>query len=226
MRTDTELRKALLDLAPRGVACALWSDGEPPPLLPAELPVTASMGEKRRREFAAGRHCARKALACLGEEPVALPVGPGRAPLWPAGLIGSISHTEDIAIAAVARRSDLRSLGIDLESAAPLDRTLLDLVCRDEELAALSTTTPQQRQVSAKLIFSAKESAYKCLWPLTGKFLEFHAIGICIEPNQCRFTVYSHDHHLSAVVRMIRGTYRKTGPFLLTCASIGIADEA
>ena len=128
----------------------------------------------------------------LGHEPVALPVGPGRAPVWPAGIIGSISHTDDIAIAAVARQSELRSLGIDLESADPLEPGLLELVCREDERAALAVSGLEP-ELGAKLIFSAKESVYKCLWPLTGIFLEFHAIGIRIDPLGHRFTAYGED---------------------------------
>ena len=224
MLTDTELTKALLELAPPGVACALWSDGEPPPLLPVELSAAAHMGEKRRREFAAGRHCARKALACLGEGPIALPVGAGRAPVWPPGFTGSISHTDDIAIAAVARRSELRSLGIDLESADPLEPDLLELVCRQEERAAL-TASNMDAELSAKLIFSAKESVYKCLWPLTGIFLEFHDIGIRIDPVAHRFTAYGEDSRIQETLQMICGSYRKVGGLLLSCAWLSCAGQ-
>ena len=207
-----------MDLAPPAVACALHDAGrEPEPLWPPELPAAASMSEKRRREFTAGRHCARQALACLGHEAVALPIGPARAPVWPPGVIGSISHTGDVAIAAVAWKSDLRSLGIDLESADPLEPDLLELVCREEELAAL-TSCGLDPQLGAKLIFSAKESVYKCLWPVTGTFLEFHAIGIRIDPVEARFTAYGPDPFIEETLKAIRGGYRRVGSLLLSCA--------
>lgn len=217
MLTDPELIKAIQELAPAGVAFALWCDGEPPPLWSAEISAAASMSGKRRREFAAGRHCAREALAQLGHEAVPVPVGPGRAPVWPPGIIGSISHTDDIAIAAVGRASDLCSLGIDVESADPLERDLLKLVCREEELAAL-TANNLQPEVGAKLIFSAKESVYKCLWPLTGMFLEFDAISIRIDPVGHRFTAYGQNPGLKKTLQPICGGYRKVGNLLLTCA--------
>ncbi len=224
MLTNTALTKAMQELAPPGVAFALWCDGEPPPLWRAELSAAASMTGKRQREFAAGRHCAREALAHLGHAAVALPVGPGRAPVWPPGIIGSISHTNDIAIAAVARRSDLGSLGIDVESADPLDPDLIGLVCSKEELAALADEGLQP-EPGAKLIFSAKESVYKCLWPLTGMFLEFHAIRICIDSARLRFRVHSDDQRLSALARQIRGRYRNSGPVLVTCAWTGKSED-
>jgi 4'-phosphopantetheinyl transferase EntD len=226
MLTRTALNKAIQELAPPGVAYSLCNtDGAVDPLWPAELSVAASMGEKRRREFTAGRHCARQALVRLGQEPVALPIGPGRAPVWPPGIIGSISHTDEIAIAAVARQTDLRSLGIDVESADPLEPGLLELVCRDDERAAL-TASGMQLQTGAKLIFSAKESVYKCLWPVSGVFLEFHAIGIRIDPVSHRFTAYSQDRSIEATLRLICGAYRKVGGVLLSCAWLDGADAA
>jgi 4'-phosphopantetheinyl transferase EntD len=219
MLTRTALNKAIQELAPPGVAYSLCNtDGAVDPLWPAELSVAASMGEKRRREFTAGRHCARQALVRLGQEPVALPIGPGRAPVWPPGIIGSISHTDEIAIAAVAYQAELQSLGIDVESADPLEPGLLELVCREEERAA-------QTLLGAKLIFSAKESVYKCLWPLTGVFLEFHAIGIRIDPIEHRFSAYSQDRRIEAPLRLIRGAYRTVGGVLLSCAWLDRADS-
>lgn len=218
METGTILAEAILAMTPPGVACAVHGiDCAHEPLWPAELAAAAGMGDKRRREFSAGRHCARLALSRLGHPPAALPVGPGRAPVWPAGFIGSISHTDELAIAVAARQAEIRSLGIDLESADPLGAELLELVCRDEELAAL-TASGLEVQHGAKLIFSAKESIYKCLWPLTGVFLEFQAIGIRLDPLEHRFSAYGEDPRIAATLAMTRGRYRQVGNLLFSCA--------
>jgi 4'-phosphopantetheinyl transferase EntD len=218
MWTDTELADALLAIAPPGVACAVHSiDREPEPLWPAELSAAGLMSAKRLREFSAGRHCARRALAHLGHAPVALPVGPGRAPLWPAGIIGSISHTAEIAVAVVARQAQLQSLGIDVESADPLEPGLLELVCRDDERAAMAVSG-LEHGLGAKLIFSAKESVYKCLWPLTGVFLEFHDIGIRMDPVRPCFSACSDDPRIADTLAMTCGRYRRVGGLLLSCA--------
>ncbi len=218
MLPATELTTALQELGPPGVAYSLCRlDGELQPLWATELAATVGMSGKRQRAFTAGRACARQALAKLGHGPVALAIGPGRAPVWPAGIIGSISHTDEIAIAAVARRAEIRSLGIDVESAEPLEAELLDLVCRNDEQAALTACAPQPR-AAAKLIFSAKESVYKCLWPVTGLFLEFHAIGIRIDPAHCRFTVYGEDPRIAATLGMVCGAYRRVAGLVLSCA--------
>jgi 4'-phosphopantetheinyl transferase EntD len=218
MWTDTELADALLAIAPPGAACAVHSTNrKPEPLWAAELSAADRMSAKRLREFSAGRQCAREALARLGHAPVALPVGPGRAPLWPAGIIGSISHTAEIAVAVVARQAQLRSLGIDVESADPLEHGLRELVCRDDERAALAASGLEPG-LGAKLIFSAKESLYKCLWPLTGVFLEFHALGIRLDPVRCRFTASSEDPRIADTLAMTCGRYGKVGGLLLSCA--------
>lgn len=146
-------------LVPPGVAfAALPIAGDEPPLLPAEAAAIAGVAPRRRRTFAFGRACARRAL---GRE-VAIGIGPGGAPLWPAGIAGSITHTDDDAAAAVGA---VRALGIDLESRVHAART--------PDLAALVATTPHERAQPAALVFSAKESVYKCLYPTGGRFLDF-----------------------------------------------------
>jgi len=218
METGTGLAESILAMTPPGTACAVrGTDREHAPLWPAELPAAAGMGTKRLREFSAGRHCARQALSSLGHAPVALPVGPGRAPAWPEGIIGSISHTDELAIAVVARQAELRSLGIDLESADPLAADLLGLVCRDEERAALAAGGLEV-QHGAKLVFSAKESIYKCLWPLTSVFLEFQAIGIRLDAAEQRFSAYGQDPRIAGIAEMIRGRYGWVGGLLFSCA--------
>ena len=218
MGTDTELAEAMRAMTPPGVACSVHStDCEPEPLWSAELAAAELMSAKRRHEFSVGRHCAREALARLGHVPAALPVGPGRAPVWPAGIIGSISHTSGIAVATVARQTQLRSLGIDVESADPLEPGLLEMVCREDERTALAVSGLEPG-LAAKLVFSAKESIYKCLWPLTGVFLEFHALGISMDPVRSRFTAYSEDPRIAETLAMICGRYRRVGGLLLSCA--------
>ena len=75
----------------------------------------------RRAEFVAGRTLARVAMRRLGLPPQALPVGPDRAPLWPANIVGSITHAAGYCAVAVGARCasssapGLRSIGLDLE---------------------------------------------------------------------------------------------------------------
>lgn len=60
-------------------------------LLEAERALVARAVPKRRDEYAAGRNCARAALARLGVHDFALLAGSAREPIWPEGVIGSMT---------------------------------------------------------------------------------------------------------------------------------------
>jgi 4'-phosphopantetheinyl transferase EntD len=151
----------------------------PPPLPEEEVLLSPGAAEKRRREFSAGRAAARIAMANLGVG--ALPVlrEGDRAPLWPAGLVGSLSHTRDCAVAVLAREEQFRSLGVDVEADGPLDDRLLPLICSDRERAWLQRQDDPGR--CAKLIFSAKEAAYKCQYPLSRRLFGFDGMQLDID---------------------------------------------
>lgn len=127
---------------------------------------------KRLAEFRAGRFAARAALAELGLPPRALPAGPDRAPIWPLGVQGSITHSDALCLAVVGR---VPGIGVDLEPDSPLDPTLRDLVLRPEEQGA--------SDAEAKLIFSAKEAAYKAQYPITRRLFDFHTLEITLTPG-------------------------------------------
>src|SRR6202047_4688051 len=103
-------------LLPHGVAVVEAFEDVPRELsFPGEESLVANAVEARRREFITARRCAREALAKLGYAPVPIRAGRKREPLWPAGLVGSITHTTGFRAAAVASRSVLASIGIDTE---------------------------------------------------------------------------------------------------------------
>jgi 4'-phosphopantetheinyl transferase EntD len=167
---------ALEALLPPGTAvAALGIEQATAPLLGPEVESARTMVPARRREFAAGRHCARQALVRLGGSPdQAIPRGTGRNPLWPAGIVGSISHGAGLAAAALAPARLCAGLGIDIEEPEGLDAALVDRVALPVELASGLPALAGGAAHAARILFSAKESAYKCVWPLTGRFLEFH----------------------------------------------------
>ncbi|MCE7903231.1 MAG: phosphopantetheinyl transferase [Gammaproteobacteria bacterium PRO9] len=191
----TESLKAAL---PAGTAFSLGPIAtDHPPLMGEELPRVRDMAAKRRGEFMAGRAHARAALAALGLPPLALPMGADRAPAWPPGIVGSISHAGDLVVAVAAPARLLHGIGIDVEPATPLDEDLLERVCRPEELARIyggnmHAPNPGPSHL-AKLIFSAKESVYKCIAPRTGIFLEFGDVEILLDPHRPAFSVQGHD---------------------------------
>jgi 4'-phosphopantetheinyl transferase EntD len=104
-----------------------------------------------------------------------------RAPLWPEGVIGSLSHCGGYCAAAVARKGSIVGLGIDVETVEPLEPGLLSMICTDSEMAWLAESTADARGELAKLIFSVKESVFKCVHPPTGVFLDFHDCEIRVD---------------------------------------------
>jgi len=152
--------------------------GDPSGLYPAEFEAIARAVPVRAQEFAAGRACARRALAALGVKPVALPVRADRRPAWPAGIRGSISHTPGLCVAVAAPASRLASVGIDVERLGRLREDLWHLIFTAGERAVLRSRPRDARGRDATLIFSAKEAFFKCQFELTSTWLEFADVEI------------------------------------------------
>ena len=156
------------------VAVACNSDDDAGPLHPAEEPAVERAVASRRAEFTTARTCAREALAALGAPAGAVPVGEKRAPVWPDGVVGSITHTRGFRGAAVAWRSVVRSVGIDAEVHDALPHGVLEAVSSEGERSELSALSGRRPDVAwDRLLFSAKESVYKTWFPLTGRWLGF-----------------------------------------------------
>jgi 4'-phosphopantetheinyl transferase EntD len=150
-----------------------------PRLYPEEEAVVAQAVHKRRREFAAVRSCARRAMEKLGVPPQPVLPGERGAPRWPAGLTGSMTHCDGYCAAALVRAGDLASLGIDAEPDGPLPDGVLDTVAlpaEQERLRRLGRDHPGTHW--DRLLFSAKESVYKAWFPLTGQWLDFSEADI------------------------------------------------
>ena len=149
------------------------SPGDEDALREAEAASISSANASVRRASGAARIVARGLLAQLGHPDAQVPRGAGGSPVWPAELVGSLAHDDEIAVAAVGLRRDFASIGIDVEPAGTLCAGMLALV-----------VTPRERRmidddpVKAKLLFAAKEAVYKAIYPLDGVFLEFGDIEV------------------------------------------------
>lgn len=139
--------------------------------IPANL--TAAV-PKRRSEYLAGRICAAAALRLLD-----LPETIGsmnRAPIWPNGAAGSITHSNNCAIAAVSTR--YASVGIDYEIIMEPQRaeSLSSMILGSDEFVRRPSGMPFENFVT--LIFSAKEALYKALSASVGRILDFHEVRL------------------------------------------------
>jgi 4'-phosphopantetheinyl transferase EntD len=146
---------------------------------------------KRRQEFAAGRDAAHQAMALLGAPVQPIPVAENRAPVWPAGLVGSISHTRSCAMAVVAHSGNtivghIRGLGLDVEEDKPLADELWPAICSPREQDWLRKQAKPGQM--AKLVFSAKEAAYKCQFTLSARYYGFDGMELNIDVENQSFT--------------------------------------
>lgn len=214
----TDVRAALRRLLPPGVASSAGPvSADYPPLAPAERPGTERMRSLRLQEFSAGRAHARNALQELGLPSPVIPVGADRAPLWPPGFVGSISHAGDLVVVAATSSSVVPAIGVDLEPGIPLDLDLLNRVCRPEEVTRLrASPSPLHR---AKLVFSAKESVYKCVAPMLGIFLEFADVEILFGTDDEGFCARGHGPAEGLISNAtIVGRFSAAGGYWLTVA--------
>ncbi len=158
-------------------------------LFPAEAALLVNAVAKRRREFATVRHCARLALAELGVAPAPILPGVGGAPVWPDGIVGSMTHCAGYRAAAVGHTSQVGGIGIDAEEHGPLPEGVLGLVSSAGERAHLAELASARPEVHwQRLIFSAKEAVYKVWSPRTGTWLGFEDAEVSFDPVAETFT--------------------------------------
>lgn len=148
-------------------------------LFPEEERSMGRAVEKRRREFVTGRACAREALERLGVEPVAIPSGEHGEPLWPSGVVGSITHCRGYRACAAARAAEVRSLGVDAEVDEPLPAGVLEQVAFGRERAMVAEHGAGV--CLDRLLFSAKEAIYKAWFPLARRWLGFEDVELTID---------------------------------------------
>lgn len=185
---------ALDGIFPPFVHLVLKATTDPPPCpFPEELHAVARAVARRQREFLWGRACARSALAALGLAGVPIGVGPGRQPMWPAGVVGSIAHGGGWAGAAVASAGDAWGIALDIEPLdPPLSPSVEALVHSADELSSFTSPHPMAHHTS-KVAFCAKECVFKCLFPRTGRPLDFGDATVEVDIPGYRFSATLHE---------------------------------
>jgi 4'-phosphopantetheinyl transferase EntD len=177
------LVSSLKSLLPRPVsieAMVITADCERG-LYPTESAAIENAVAKRRREFAAGRVCARNAMVRLGIQACPIPVGAMGEPVWPDGVKGSITHDGGYAIVGLAAANDIGLLGIDLARSDPLGG-LTKLICTDDEIADMPRWRSSFRDCDPfKVVFSLKEAVYKCLFPIVRRIFDFHDVTVRLD---------------------------------------------
>ncbi|MCH2270834.1 MAG: 4'-phosphopantetheinyl transferase superfamily protein [SAR324 cluster bacterium] len=161
------------------------------PLLPEEEIFLKTIGSsKRQAEFTLGRRCVHQALSKFKLESAPVLRNPEtREPCWPESVRGSITHSGKIAAAAVGWTKDISGIGIDLESfSREIDFNISRHVCVETELIRLKSLPAEQAKRDLRIIFSAKESIFKCLFPISQTYLYFKDAKITINEDNAEFS--------------------------------------
>jgi 4'-phosphopantetheinyl transferase EntD len=172
---DPALQRSIDAMAVPGILVEhrVIASGDEFALLPEEFDAFATSVAKVRRASGAARIVARGLLARLGKAQQAIPRSASGVPVWPSGIVGSLAHDAEIAVAAVAMRSNILSVGVDVEPAVALDPDLLPLVATANE-----RRTEQDYPCHGRLLFAVKEAVYKAVYPLEGTFLDHHDVEV------------------------------------------------
>jgi 4'-phosphopantetheinyl transferase EntD len=145
--------------------------GDERALLPED--AIASNCPRSRRASGAARIVARELLARAGHKMCAIPKLPCGAPIWPAEMVGSLSHDSDVAVAAIGPRHSFANIGIDVEPAEALPFELLNVIATPFEQSALAS-----HRYGGRLLFAAKEAVYKAVAALDQVFLNHQDVEV------------------------------------------------
>ncbi|RZA00750.1 MAG: 4'-phosphopantetheinyl transferase superfamily protein [Sphingobacteriaceae bacterium] len=154
-----------------------------------ERKATGQFSGKRLKDFSTGRYCARKALAHIGLENADILVGDEKQPLWPAGYVGSISHSGKLIGAVAAKSSQVKSIGLDIETIGKIKPEMWRLLYTKAETEFLKSFTGEELAYYTTLLFSFKEAFYKLQYPLTKTFLDFTDVEIKSVGNKFKLGV-------------------------------------
>jgi 4'-phosphopantetheinyl transferase EntD len=200
----------LSSLLPREVATVVVAPRHRDvPVLAAEAEYLAAhaMHPRREAEFRAGRACAREALSRIGIDGWPLIPATTREPQWPDDVVGSITHSGAYCAAAVARGHHCAGIGIDVEATGRVGDELAPAVCSRDELAALDKHGSSGRAELLTLIFSAKESVFKAIFPRQRLFLEFSDVEIEFEPENGTFRALGRAPELERLLTRLEGRF-------------------
>lgn len=139
---------------------------------------STNVRSRRKIEFAHGRKITATLLERFGEAKE-VGVAADRSPIWPAGFVGSISHSTQVVWAVVGQQSKIRSIGIDTEPI--VDTTTLELLQSEIATAQewkISNRLGLDPQTTFTVVFSAKEAFYKCYYPMSGLYMSFLDVAV------------------------------------------------
>jgi len=176
-KVDLLLHRAIYALTVPGllIGYRVISQGDELALLHEEMASLPFPAIERCRASGAARRVARELMNSMGFAGLPILRSTFGSPIWPAGVVGSMAHDDQIAVAALGlRRHDLDAVGIDIEPATPLPSDMLELIAATPRERCAIADNP----LGTNLLFAIKEAVYKAAYPLDHEFLDFHDIEI------------------------------------------------
>lgn len=205
-------------LVPDGIATAEeFRDRLDAELFPEEAALIENAVETRQREFATGRHCARRALSRLGVPAVPLLSGPHREPVWPSGVVGSITHCAGYRAAAVASHERVAAIGIDAEPDEPLPAGVFEAIASGDEAVAVKELP--SGVAWDRLLFCAKESVYKAWFPIAQRWLGFEDAVVTLLPS-----TFTADILVPGPLTRVTGRWTAARGLVLTAVVVAAAE--
>jgi 4'-phosphopantetheinyl transferase EntD len=152
-------------------------------------PNIARAALRRKADYLAGRAITLAAMTALDVPPAPVATAPSRAPIWPDGLAGSISHARGRCACLLSQDTN-HSYGIDTEAIAQgksLTAILSETLTASERVTI--TQGPLSPATNATLAFSAKEALFKALYPQVGRHFGFDTAELTAPPTQDQVTL-------------------------------------
>jgi 4'-phosphopantetheinyl transferase EntD len=215
---------------PEGVVGMEIKDGDAvvTSLFPEEQQALGYAAETRRREFISGRTCAHATLRALGVTPVPVLRGSQREPIWPSGVVGSITHCHGYCAAVAASTLQYAAIGIDAEVHDRLPVEAISDVLLDKEKAWVQSRCEEDTHWD-RMIFSAKESTYKAWFALTHLWLGFEDVTVTVRPEGRVFRsrlirpalILQHNP-----IAELQGRYAFAGGLILTAAWVRYGSQS
>lgn len=204
-------------LLPSGTAACLVPISDSPIVhYPEEAAILHTFSAKRRREFLTGRACARAAMAALGRSAQPIGMKADGGPLWPEGVVGSISHTSDYCIAVVAKSERFRSIGVDLEVAMAMSPAVATVALTEAELDSYGAND------GVTTLFAIKEAFFKAYHPLVGTLIDFRDVEVDLLRDGRSWCARLVNPSAPAMLgrRTMTGKYRRLSGHVLAIAAI------
>ena len=151
-----------------------------------ESDAVAAALPARRAEFATGRVLGRRALDALGVRCGSIPVARSGAPVWPSGVVGSITHCTGLRACAVGRRDEHAGIGIDATPARPLPGGVLARVAdlgSAPVTAGLAALRAAGVESPDSVLFAAAESVAKARTSAHGGWHGIDGADVALHPD-------------------------------------------